>query len=459
MPEENSVFIEYGVKAVKEHIKFQDESIVPGYVGFVSDVDVNIEVRKIVLPAGLYLLKAGEDINEAHVFIMTFDADELVNLGNDLDYEETVDDEGVITRMIREPVSFSAKVEPVPIGDGKSLTYLEYVAWLAIQTAESEEQRKEIFNDIYILEEKADGTPKQGGRRASRRYDPVTKLHQNMSNPALYGDGGVALDVAGKGERKKGKTVKTLVSLEYVGDDESLELTRKVSEFDMQVYNAIASLYEAGKTEFTLQEIFNLTMGKGKAKQSQLDVIADSVELLRRTRLKADVTQEAKAHKLIDPETGEPWAEMKIDDFIFNALRIQMKSTNGKITTGYKVHTTPILSRYAKASKQIVSYPTRYLDTKEAGSNTQRNIVIRGYLLQRIAQAKGGKMSPTIRYEAIYDKAGVDKTNATARNRANDYIEGLMQVWTKQGFITGYKVEKEARQIAKVTVFFPDRKK
>lgn len=459
---EGNAFLELAPKAVEEHVKFENASIAPGFVTFISDVDVSLDLYKFKMPAGVYLLKSGEELNEARVYTLTFDADEIAHIGDGLPYEETTDpNTGVTMRSYgtdpdSEPITFSATIEPIPTKEGEFLTYVEYVAWLTMAVAPDDETRKAIFKSAYQVA-REDGAEQDGveqtSGKADKRYDPVTKLHQSLSNPAIYGE--LELKLEGRGEAKKGKKVRNIVALEYVGDDEDMRLSRPVSEFDIQVYNAVASLWEAGKHEMTLQEIFNMTMGEGKANPEQLDRISDSVELLRRTRLTADITQEARAHKLTDPDTGEPWEQMEIDDFLFNALRVRMKSINGKVTTGYKIHATPILLRYAKASKQIVSYPVKYLDTKSAGSNTERNVVIRGYLLQRIAQAKGGKMSKTIRCATIYEKAGIDKTNRTERGRANKYITALLSLWVEQGFISSYAVENNARgSMEKVIVSF-----
>lgn len=465
---EANAFLELAPKAVDEHIKFEAASIAPGFVTFVSDVDVEIGLYRFRLPAGIYLLKSGEEVNEARVYTMTFNADELLHAGDGLPYEETTDPEtGVTMRSYgtpdSEPITFSATIEPLPTREGEFLTYLEYVAWLTMTVAPDNETRNAIFNSAYHVTSEEEVTPEdipqQDGKKPKRRYDPVTKLHQNMTNPALYDTLGVALNVAGRGEIKRGKTVETLVSLEYIGDD-GVTLSRVPTEFEQEVYNAVCSVFEAGKTEFTLQEIFELTMGAGRANPEQLERIEDAMEVWRRVKLKADVTQEAKAHKLIDPETGKPWELMEIDDFLLNVMRIRVRNVNGKETMGYKFHDMPMGLRYAKASKKLVSFETKYLDTKSAGSNTERNVVTRGYLLRRIKQAEGGKMSPVIRCETIYNKAGINKESRTERNRLNTYITNLMDLWQEQGLISGYRVIGEGRQkMAKVEVFFHERPK
>lgn len=460
--EELPFFVEYTRKAREEHVQME-QAFIPGYISFTSDVDVKVDIYRKTFDKNCILMFDGRvDINDAYLYLVNLDGlqDTLNKFHDDvesgkIETETFVNEEtGEIRKSSVAPINLNIELERVDMGDGKGITAIEYLVWLAITTTEDEETKRRIFESAYQVEEK-DGL-EQATRRASKRYDPITKLHQNMSNPALYEEAGVLLDVAGRGEKKKGKEVNTLVSLEVIDDDgESVALSRRLSDFDIEVYNAIASLYEDGKRAITLREIAELTIGESSITSQQIDSVAESVEILRRTLLTADVTQEAKAHKLTDPETGEPWAEMRINDFLFNAVRIDMKSTNGKVTTGYKTHSMPVGLKYAKASKQIVSYDAKYLATRSAGSNTERNIVVKNYLLRRIAQAKGGKMSNTIRYEKIYDKAGINKENRVERSRINKYVSKLMELWQSQGLFKSFKIVGEGRRsIAKIVISF-----
>ena len=456
MAEESNAFVEYGTKARAEHIKYTDSPI-DGFIAFECDTDVYLGLWGKTVPKGKYYLLADDMLNgrekqDAAIYLITVDTEHMFKTESEA---ETVEENDIFTvKAFKGETNLNLTMEPMEIVRGQNLFFLEYIAWLAMTVAESDEIRDAIFQAAYKVEVK-DDTPKQTSRRASKRYDPVTKLHQSITDPEIYSELGLTLNVAGRNEKKGNKKVETLVALEYVSDDENIELTRRVSDFDIQVYNAVCSLWEAGKDEFTLQELFEMTIGKGKAKRDQLERLSDSVEILRKTRLTADITQEARAHNLVDPETGKPWEQMEIDDFLLTTVRIRMKSVNGKWTTGYKLNSLPILLRYAKASKQIVSYPVKYLDTKSAGSNTERNVVIRGYLLQRIAQAKGGKMPNTIRCERIYKKAGINADNRTERRRVDKYISGLLEVWREQGLFTTYEVISEGqRRMSKIVINF-----
>lgn len=457
----NSVFVDYAQKAIEEHLDFNEKSIVPGFVCFVSDTDVYLGLYEFTLNAGAYFLKVGEDAGAARVYMMTFDADELASMRDGLPYVETTDKDGNTMRSYHDPVSFSAKMEPVQIKDGEYLTYLEYAAWLAITVAPDDETRDAIFKSAYQMHRKEtperEEPPKQDGGKPTWRHDPITKLAQSLSNPALYGDfGTVTLNVAGKADRKRKRSVETVVSLEYFGDNEDVSLSRPISEFDLQVLNGYIAQVAAGRTMFTATDVFEAVTGAGKPTKKQLQEFTESIDRMRYNRLIVDMTQEAEAHGLVDPETGKPWKSWKVESVLVPADKSMLTSKNGRYVEGYMSRGEPVVYTHARMTNQMVSYPLRYLETKDAGSNTQQNLIMRAYLLKRILQARDNpRMRPTIKYSTIYEKAGVDKENRTARKRANDYIEALLKIWIEKGLISDYEIEREKLQISKVTVFFP----
>ena len=457
---EGNAFLELAPIAVNEHVDFETNSIVPGFVSFKCDTDVYLGLYRFTLNAGVYFLQGGEEITQARIYMMTFDEEELAHVGDGLPYEETTDDNGNTMRTYRDPVSFSAKLEPIPTKDGEFLTYLEYAAWLAMTVAPDDATRDAIFKSAYNVpsedDTQGDELPKQDGDKPMWRHDPITKLAQNLSNPDIYDELGILLNVSGKADRIKKRTVQTAVSLQYIGDDDDVTLSRPISEFDLLVFEGCISQIAAGRTMFTATDVFESATGGKNPSKKQLNEFTESIDRMRFNKLTIDMTQEAEAHNLVDPETGEPWKSWKVETLLLPADKITMKSPNGRTVEGYVSTKEPVVFTHARMTKQMVSYPKHYLETKDAGSNTPTNLIIRSYLLKRILQAqKNPRMKPTIKYSTIYEKAGVDKNNRTVRKRANDYIEGLLKIWVEMKLISGYKIETENRQISKVTVTFP----
>ena len=459
--EELNAYERLAPEAVKAHVAFEEMSIVPGFRTFSTDVDVYLGLYETMMPAGSYMLKEGDELATARIYQLVFDGEEIARVTDGKEKETRVDESGNVMHTIKEPVEFSAKLEPIPTADGNYLTFPEFAAWLAINTADDDETRDAIFRSVYQVtrrdDEGREKPPKQAEAKPTWRHDPITKLAQSLSNPALYGEfGTISLDVAGKADRKRKRTVETVVALEYIGNDEDVTLARPVSEFDLQVLNGYIAQVAAGRSMFTATDVFEAVTGGGKPTEKQKREYTESLDRMRFNKLTVDMTAEAEAHNLVDPETGRPWKSWKVETMLVPADKVTMTSPNGRIVEGYVNRGEPVVYTHARMTKQIVSYPLRYLDTKDAGSNTQQNIIIRGYLLKRILQARDNpRMRPTIKYATIYDKAGIDKGSKQARKRANDYIERLLNVWVNMGLISGYAIEKERRQISKVTVTFP----
>ena len=465
MADENNAFIEYGIKARQDHIKFT-ESMIPSFVAFECDTDVYLGIWKKTVHAGTYFLLAEDVADEskiqtAPVYMVNFDPVQIVEESERAGYEETVLEDGTTVRAVTENVSLNLTVDPIEVESGRHLSFFEFLAWLAMTVAETDEIRDAIFNSAYQVERKEtvnkEELPKQEAVKPSWRHDPITKLAQSLSDPALYGEFGTAkLNVAGKADRKKKREVLTAVALEYIGDDDDIKLSRPVSEFDIQVLNGYIAQVAEGRAMFTAADVFEAVTGSGSPTKKQLAEYTESIDRMRFNKLTVDMTQEAEAHNLVDPETGKPWKSWKVETMLLPADKITMTAANGRVVEGYVSTREPVVYTHARMTNQIISYPMRYLDTKDAGSNTLQNTIIKNYLLKRILQARDNpRMRPTIKYSTVYEKAGVNSENKTTRKRANDYIEGLMKEWVKMGLITNYAIGKEGRQIAKVTVTFP----
>lgn len=463
--ETKNAFVEYGIKAREEHVKFI-ESVLPGFVAFELDIDVSLSFWKKTMHAGTYFLLAddmtdGEKMQLAPIYTVNIDPVQLMEEAERAGYEETVLEDGTTVRSVTDNVSMNFKVEPIEVEEGRRLAFFEMLAWLAMTVAETDEIRKDIFSAAYHVEKKSadatEGLPKQDEVKPSWRHDPITKLAQSLSDPALYGEFGTTqLNVAWPNEKKKDADVLTAVALEYIGDDKDIKLSRPVSEFDILVLNGYIAQVAGGRSMFTAADVYEAVTGGGTPNKKQLAEYTESIDRMRFNKLTVDMTQEAEAHNLVDPETGKPWKSWKVETMLLPADKITMQAANGRIVEGYVSTREPVVYTHARMTNQIVSYPMKYLDTRDAGSNTKQNNIIKTYLLRRILQARDNpRMRPTIKYSTVYEKADINSGNKTTRKRVNDYIESLMKEWVKMGLIKGYTIGKEGRQIAKVTVTFP----
>lgn len=287
--------------------------------------------------------------------------------------------------------------------------------------------------------------PTQGTVKPKKQIDPNSKLANSITK---IGFGKTAhLDVSGRGERKE--SVLTAVTLEYEG--EGISLSKPMTQFDREVHNAVTTLWKAGNQSFTTWQVWSVLTGSttGKPSREMISHIEKSIDKQRFTRAIVDFSAEARGRQLsLD---GEPVKVYKIDSYMLNADKHRIETANGRLAEGYTVNKPPVLYQHSAIFGQLITYPSRLLETGEAGQNTVENIVIKKYLLRRIGGAKGkSKTSPRIKYSSVYDKVGIAEPDKKQRKRINDYVIACLELWKAAGHIKGFTEYKEGRQRAGV---------
>lgn len=472
---EHNAFLELAPKAVDEHIKFESNSIVPGFLSFVSDVDVHLGLYKFTLHAGVYFLQSGEEVTEARIYTLTFDADELLHVGDGLPYEETTDEKtGVTTRAYKAPegeesapISFSAKMEPIPTRDGEYLTYLEYVAWLAMAVAPDPETRDAIFNSAYHVTheetvERDEDLPRQDTARPRKRQDPKTKISRLIGipekNAELYKEMGAPLTVAGKLDRKRGVDVEQVVAIEYMGADGIVaEGREQLTQLDRQVHNAIISHFVAGNRNISLVQICELVYGHNKPTDEQKREVEECIERQMWTRISIDMSEEIQKHKLKHPELLN--AEGGMAGQMLAIRKLWVRAPNGRKIIAYQLMGEPILYTHAQVTGQILTYSTKLLQAPKGAKNTEKTMAIRQTLLEEISRAKAGKRSKFVRYDTLYEESGQIPNGRTERNRQNNYVRGFLDRLITAGEIQAWEERKEGRKIAGFELTFSPREK
>lgn len=271
----------------------------------------------------------------------------------------------------------------------------------------------------------------------------------------LYDEVGLIVDLASDEEKDKAKEVSVAISIDI--EQTGAEISRELSEFDIGTHNALLSLWNAGNRVFTYQQVWRaITESEKRITDQQLAKTIDSCDILRRAFVRLDWTEQARAR-------GYDVEHAKVNDFMISAREIDIELTNGSTAKGLVMLASPLFYDYSKATgeNEIASVPQRMLNTDEVGTNSTEHIVIKRYLLQRIAGLKNykekaekrtrrrrGKASETaeddtrfkrIKYETICKRAGIDPANRVAKKKAIDYAIECLKLWQGRGFISGYE--------------------
>ena len=469
---EGNTFLELAPKAVEEHLKFEGNTIVPGYLSFVSDVDVYVGLYHFTAHAGMYLIKSGENINESRLYLLSFNADDLLNVGDGMEYEETTDEEtGVTARAYKspenEPATLSATIKAIPTKKGEYLTFLEYVAWLTMTVAPDDETRDAIFKSAYHVTrdeaaEHGEELPRQDTARPRKRQDPKTKLSRLIGipekNDELYKEMGAALSVAGMIEKRRGVNVNQIVAIEYMGAEGIVSEGReRLTQLDRQVHNAITSHYVAGNRYVSLIQICELVYGHNKPTEEQKRDVEECIERQMWTRISIDMSEELQRHNLKHPELLN--SEGGMVGQMLAIRKLWVRSPNGRKIIAYQIMGEPILYTHAQVTGQIITYSTKLLQAPKGAKNTEKTMAIRQTLIEEVKRAKAGKRSKFVRYDTLYEESGQVPNGGTERNRQNKFVRRFLDQLIEAGEIRAWKECKEGRKIAGFELTFSPSEK
>lgn len=364
--------------------------------------------------------------------------------------------EGVKVRVIDGGVSLSdgdikGRAELKPLRTSfrpEPLSLTELAAHARIQDlreAGENAAADEILHSLYhleggITEESIDVDATEGEPPTLQDLQPVTGYMQGLSklsNPKSWQNieksGGKRLDVTGERDKTR---VYTVVSLA----DEDEETRRKplFKGTDENTYNAAASLWAAGRRNFTAADVARVAYLTDKPRAAQIAKVETQLEEMAGRRITFDWTAEARGRKL--KFEGEEVKGYKVTENLLTLRSHEITTRNGKKTMGYEFLAPPVLYRHDAMMGQITTFDIAKLKaaTKDV-SATDRNNRIKSYLLRRIGRMKHGGTAREIRYESVMSNAGVEndakgKGKAAVKKTVTDYLKGF----TREGIIAGF---------------------
>lgn len=309
-----------------------------------------------------------------------------------------------------------------------------------------------------------------------RQAIPNNKLANTITR-GIIDIGQIVIDVAGKQEKKKQKTIETTCILTDESNNVKLSGRQKFTDYDRSVYNAVSSLYKFGDanhivTSAMIFRSMNGLTGSEKPTAGQLSAVTKSVDKMRFIRVQIDCTAEWKARGIT--LNSKQIDEGIADTYLLMAKSIKVKA-GGQIVTAYRLMDTPILLEYSEAVNQVLTIPADVLaikklsittdpdgithtQTKGLLSNTDQRIVLKGYLIRRIEGMKGNNSlhNKSIalydydkngeHHEGLYSKANIPDADGTIKElsrmemkRIRDDVETMLEYWKHTQYIKDYK--------------------
>lgn len=266
--------------------------------------------------------------------------------------------------------------------------------------------------------------------------------------------------------KKGAHQVTSYVALRYVGEAPGRGGKLKLNAYDVQLYDAITSLYIHSKKErpnapvmITLQNIWAcMNGGKGRATQSQLERLAKSWDRFTNTKIYLDASDEIRSYGIKTPE-----AELFIDGYedmlIAAPSAIHFRTERGAKVKGYIIEHEPILYRYSALRGELLTIPIELLDTSDKVSNTEDVIAFRSYIIRNIAlMRQGDRDNHFMRLETIYKETGIEPPADRIKGKSyadpqreirkqskkdRDNIAGILESLKGKGYILGYEERKD----------------
>lgn len=301
-------------------------------------------------------------------------------------------------------------------------------------------------------------------------YIPTSKLTRNLNTIIDAGMRGVSLNVASS-ESQQPMHTNCIISF----DDDKTNLSKKTTPFDTLVYNAIATYAEHFGADklITLENIYRIMVGdSGSATPSkqQVEKIKQSIDKMRVYTIKIDCTDEVTAYKKSHlAEECDQLRENKEGKFFFDTYLLACEwisavSNRNEITALHLLR-KPVMLEYSKISGQILNIPSYLLDTKHIQQNTERNLILKDYLLRRIEGMKGNNnLNQNIISLHSYQKNGKYKQGLYEQVMQQDEISRkdseilrkaavkYLDYWKECNYIKDYQFEKKGRAVSGIRI-------
>jgi len=236
--------------------------------------------------------------------------------------------------------------------------------------------------------------------------------------------------------------IQTRVMLSYEGIDLDIQGRMKLTAFDREVIDAVASLALYNEV-ITPAMIYRLMMGK---KEYQY------VTPLQEKRVMASMSKCAYSKLQLDltdlMEKGSPIGKQLKKEGIsasysgnllsFETMSLQRGS---RMVTCYRMLTEPAIIRYAASLGKISEFPIDLLDTRV--SKTERNIVLQSFLLRCIDEMY--REEDALRFIDIHRfYRAIDAEDDTPQHKARfrAVAEAIFEDWVQKGYIRAFQLRK-----------------
>ena len=199
-------------------------------------------------------------------------------------------------------------------------------------------------------------------------------------------------------DKRSGKLAYIVLMLNFDELGDGVKISRELTVYDQQVWNACANLMKCGYNIITPTQIYRWMGYKKQLNTRDNQRILDSINTIIRARVSIDNRQERELYK--------KYPEISINEPLLAASICTAKSGKNEVTA-IEILSMPKLFGIAEQRGQITAIPFEVLEVPIDKSND--NLQLLTYLIKRIIQIKhDNHISKKILLSAIYEKCDIN---------------------------------------------------
>ena len=345
--------------------------------------------------------------------------------------------------------------------NGESVfSFIPFFIYALVMTQDPEEEDEDTPTLVRLIEDMeatmAPTVPALSGIAVVNHVTPNSKVTYALKHKsvALFESGGQLLSVG----KRRGQTTITL-GLEV--ENPITKTSEELDTEDVAVIEAVTSLLCAGNNVISPFQIAE-TMGYGNPSTDLQKEIHERVCRIRGIVGHIDWTQQARAWKIVNPETGRPFEHAEISGNLLSLTIFEGTDDGGNQYVRYQVNAEPITYQHAKYVGQVVNYDQRLLsdlrpideDGRTARRVTRDQRQIAREILVYVGRLKNKRSNvpDRISYDALFEAAGCVPRSESARRRAIKFVQGYLRALQAEGEIAGFIPIVEQSQRHKQTM-------
>ena len=237
-------------------------------------------------------------------------------------------------------------------------------------------------------------------------------------------------------DKRSGKLAYIVLMLNFDELGDGVKISRELTVYDQQVWNACANLMKCGYNIITPTQIYRWMGYKKQLNTRDNQRILDSINTIIRARVSIDNRQERELYK--------KYPEISINEPLLAASICTAKSGKNEVTA-IEILSMPKLFGIAEQRGQITAIPFEVMEIPVI-SKTDDNLQLLNYLVKRIVHMKHNEhTSRKILLNAIYEKCNIKEKKQ--KQRLPEKLEKILSYYKSIEWIKDHNITEQGIEI------------